>query len=1222
MRSKKNKINIIDSIIAIVLSVLAITMPITFTTLQPTIDLETQEIKQNPTINIFASIFRGVISFFDVVPSVSAEDPPVFGCCKETLNGAKCIITLENECKPGEWHEGESCENICQVGCCISNDGVCSQYTGSNECPVPPALKFIPNDLNCEQDVLCEKGCCKIGYQRRWTTEKTCVEIYSGVWDSNVPDEPTCLVSVEPEAMGCCRYDCKYQSVEECASKLAMSVLEVISQGIFVQRKCYQDVAGCDCDGETEKSCIPGFPDVYWMDSCGNTYLEDIANSCGDSQRCINNICQDSKCLDVYDNFDTAKGTFTAEPDFHGQERFEGESWCVYDMPLRTAYYAPIGSLDPVGSEHWLATCYEGEVILDHVPYRQQICEEVILNKNTGEIVMEGEFPMSRDKRYLDRTTYRSFAALSGNPWRVCYIIQNPDECNEQPYCYWIGKLNNYDFLTTELLDSVEMTPGDDLAGVGDETLKITETELGELGSPIRCLPRVSPGFNEDNKFWCEIAATVQCTLEDRLIGDSFPECDDKHWIELMAHRCRVVGDCGANMNWIGEHSYSGFLAAEIKPDKDTAENIIGKEIEVLFNVETDNDFQKFQTMVEARSIPGIVEFLGTIVGITFTLWGLFNIPYYFATGGLYVPILSLGVASAITSSAAYSWFTTSVLGFINPALLIGAAVLILASFLPVGAWRSTLEGIGWGLAAGGTMALLGASTLAGPIGVAVMIFYWAFFGVWDVDHIVVKCSGWMPPFGGDNCDKCNDPTRPCSKYRCESLGAACMYNDTIIIGQETYQLADSICTSEENDYTQPTMQSISVKDSQGGFVYVNPNTNIGLPPKTINIGQQIEPFTMLTFEIDFNKRVFCKWHDTSTGSIEEMVLPFGGVSFDEIKIEILGASSFPSDQQLYLRCVDVHGNANIAEYLLKFDVADIPDWAPPVILGTERDYNPYFGHGITELPLAIYVNEYATCRWNAGQDTAYDLMAENTECNTSLIQGVFTCDTTLTNLQPEIPNPFYIRCKDMSPQENVMQQGYELILYPTSALQIISIDPESGSTISGCEEITEVELTVETAEGANNGIATCYWSNQGFETGMTKFTETDSTIHYTEISAISQTIYIKCVDYALNIATEQADYIIYEDSDAPIITRIYEEAGSLVIRTNEDATCSFNFLGQDCQFAANDTLYATHFSQTGGKEHRTTWRNDPWYVKCYDDCMNGWEPWLSCMVIYPSEFE
>ncbi|MCL6579311.1 MAG: hypothetical protein K6T73_07995, partial [Candidatus Bathyarchaeota archaeon] len=898
----KNKNNF-DVLIAIFLSVLVATIPVVFSALQPEVNLETQEVKQNSVIDDVALIFSKVLDFVDIVPNVAAEEPPpAVGCCEETLAGAKCQDgVISGNCVAEKWHENQECKDIC-LGCCINpNDGTCNSYSVKSSCAAQGSI-FLLGDIKCEQSNLCKKGCCTIGYQKRWETNKTCVEQYRGSWDGSVPDWLTCQGGIGKDVMGCCVYNCLYNTLGECANGAGLSTQEIIRQGLWMQqKKCYESVSGCERCGTANnlgEGCIEGFPHVYKKDLCGNSYLEDIKTKCIDGQRCKEEsgraICEDVTC-NAYDNWDNNQKKFTAEPGFHGKTRYEGESWCVYDMPLRTTPYAPIGSFDPVGSEHWLATCVDGEVIMDQSVYRQQICEEVLLDKDTGEVVMEGNAPMSRDKRY-ESDNYRSFASLTGNPWRVCILINDPEKCNAQNYCYWMNELNRVGtFLTTGELDGGptlkgDMDPKGDLAGYGENSRTLSETDtrdadLGKVYAPIRCLPRVSPGFDENNKGLCNLFGTVQCTLLDRISGDSYPECDDAPWVELMAQRCRAVGDCGANINWVGEPSYEGFLAAEINPKKNASDNIIGKEIERVFNVSSDDNFKKFQASVEDK-------------GIGYKLW-------------------LAGIGSPFFSGV-------SILA--NPATIVGVILLMIASFMPLGPGRSTIEALGYGLATYGLAYGLGLASIAGPAALVAVGIYMLFWFVWDVDHIFIKCGSWMPPLGSDDCEKCNeDPLRPCNAYRCSSLGAACGYKDSIEVGGKTYPLAEAVCIGEENDHTQPVIEEIAVKDDEGNSIYVNPNTNVGLP-RTITIGQQLIAPKPLNFEVTFNEEVFCKWHNRHTDNISAMLMPFGGEDFGKIKREVLSANPLPSEQEIYLRCMDFHGNTNINEYIFNFDVQQQED--------------------------------------------------------------------------------------------------------------------------------------------------------------------------------------------------------------------------------------------------------------------------------------------------------
>ncbi len=39
---------------------------------------------------------------------------------------------------------------------------------------------------------------------------------------------------------------------------------------------------------------------------------------------------------------------------------------------------------------------------------------------------------------------------------------------------------------------------------------------------------------------------------------------------------------------------------------------------------------------------------------------------------------------------------------------------------------------------------------------------------------VTFDCMPWQAPNGGYDCDRCNEDARPCSEYRCRSLGQSC----------------------------------------------------------------------------------------------------------------------------------------------------------------------------------------------------------------------------------------------------------------------------------------------------------------------------------------------------------------------------------------------------------------------------------------------------------------
>ena len=1199
MEKKVNEQKSASIIISIFLVILTISMPITFTILQPEIDFVKGEIKQNPIVdslaNVLTIILSKVIEFFDVVPSAMAQQQE-FGCCEVMKNGAKCQISLEEECQ-SDWHKDQSCDVICQIGCCIDSQGMCTKQAISTQCLIPPALRFIANDPMCQQDPLCKYGCCTVGYQKIWTTNLTCVMVYNGVWDDTVLDELTCINQAYEEERGCCSSyaGCQYITGAECNAKRG---------SFFANRKCYE-ISTCNCTlKENEGKCVEGFPDLYKVDTCGNVYVDEIKERCGDGFcNPETNKCESGACSNIYKNvregFGPKQSTETAK---------NGESWCVYDTVLDLG-----NGTAPMGSRHWRHYCLYGkEYVEPCADYRQEVCGELqcvpLEGSTTSPHICGSKTSQSECQEAGCMWLPIKQAYCMPNRWRECFNITDEEECNKHGSCFWWT-----DFQTqVTTLSSLGLMPYYDLKineaknnwiSFSKNKRKYDSHEL-----PL-CLPKYPPGFNDDNKATMCALGNYFCQYKEEWWGldTENKECEKEEFYELIAHTCRSIGDCGIYLNYLGKNT-TGLKILEVeKPQEgqDPAERI-KKEIAAPRSysefVNAMKEFERRRGEVRdiSQFIIGVLEVLGPISIIRWLTpiqWG-------------------------ILSFKSYSGHT--LVGIIGSTLVAVGIILILISLLmPIGPARGAVQAAGTALITGGTLALatsmsvLAITGIAAAVGVFIFVLYLLGY---EEKFYMIQCNPSLPPVGGEDCHVCNeDPWRPCTKYRCESLGQACMFNDTITIGNKAYKLADAECIAIQNDGAAPWITEIEVKDLQGNSYKAEPSTTTG--PTTISIskidGSEIPDGTSVIIKIKLNEKALCMWDIESTPSISEMDFYYeSAILRDELRQQFLVKQALPF---YYVRCADAYGNANVAEYVFKFLTTTGPDLTPPVILGTDRDYNQKFGYGTTELPLSIYVNENASCRW-AKQDIDYNLMDSRTECKTKLISSGWRCDTTLTGLESEpagIANIFYIRCKDSA--GNAMQQSYQLMLYPTSPLLITSIKPEDGSRIKSCE-IKGVELEVETAEGAADGKATCYWKNQTM-IDFIRFTLTDNVTHKTNVSATTQTIIVKCVDSTLNVAQNSTSFTVEIDNTAPTITRIYKEGSQLVLRTDEKATCVYHYrMGKkaDCNFIANHTLQAREFDYTNALEHKVAWDDEPWYVKCYDECGNVGD----CIIIWPSDIE
>jgi hypothetical protein len=1195
---KKNKISRAE---AIFLLVLTITMPIVFTALQP--EVQGNEIKTNSSVDFFSNIIKMFISLFDLIPSVSAEGD--LGCCPETITGSRFQTVLLEECiykeeclYPGQlncWKRNETCP----LGCCVSPSGMCIKNAFREGCPTG---SFIANDNMCDQSELCKEGCCTVGIQSFISTNFTCYK-KQGVWDPSITLESQCISSIEQQRMGCCKSfaGCEYLTKAECSANRLGT--------FYADKKCTNDqgIPGCDCVLNSTGKCVEGKPDIYYADTCGNVYIKDIPKETCPQGFCDpgTNTCDSGDCEYTYQN--NVDGKFT--PKNTSRTMTNGASWCVYDTS-RDDPNNPTPGESTMGSRNWRHYCLYGKDYVEPCSdYRQQICME------------------------QDGTPV--YAACVDNFWTSCLNITVQEECSANPFCYWWKDVQLYNDSGTRFIPTEKFT---------EDWVVFGSTKEGMPIKPI-CLPRYPPGLSDGQDGFpnreeiCNLGSYI-CQFKQSFWGldTENKECVDadksSELYTYMAHRCKSLGDCGTWFNWLEEQT-NGFTVIQFdeKPNESSQQPRGKKELGLPQPYADYLDYTKSIWNNPTREqgagngmIAGII--WGVILGLTAV--GAITASLIAAISGIHSVLFTLGIAYTMNSAglvgAGYSM--GSVLG--GGLLVVAGVVLIIIAFTKgPGLEQGIYMSLGAGLIAAGTALIwAGLSQSWNPggliiaeIGVAVLaitaLLYWASY---DEKYYWVQCNPSTPSFGSENCEKCNnDVMRPCSKYRCESLGTACQFKDSIEISGVEFPLADGSCVSIENTNRPPYIQNISVYDRHNTKVFSK--TGLGTSPSTIDINMNGQPFpdgTSILVEITMNTKAICRWDVYPTLNFSSMDFPYQSTVLRENLKQTFAVSR--ASPYIYVRCADVHGNANINEYLFRFSTKTGSDMTPPEILATDRDYYKYFANGLEQLPLFIYVNENSYCRWSK-QDQEYELMNASVQCQTKLMQHGFRCSTNLTGLQSGITNYFFLRCNDTS--GNVNHQSYVLELESAPPIIIKSVIPENNSRIEGCSFEPQVNLTVET-EGGVDGNATCYWTLKSDYSNLTRFFQTNSNIHVTEATVYPNqinTIYIKCGDSALNDARTTTQFMVYVDLEKPSIIKVLGGT-SLTIKTNEEAKCSFNFnFGKktnSCSFIANDSLYAKEFS-TDGLTHTTSWDSDPWYIKCYDKCGNGVFG-NDCTIIYPQE--
>ncbi|MEK6890694.1 MAG: hypothetical protein AABX03_01000, partial [Nanoarchaeota archaeon] len=476
------------------------------------------------------------------------------------------------------------------------------------------------------------------------------------------------------------------------------------------------------------------------------------------------------------------------------------------------------------------------------------------------------------------------------------------------------------------------------------------------------------------------------------------------------------------------------------------------------------------------------------------------------------------------------------------------------------------------------------------------------------------------------NCEFCNDdPDKPCSKYRCESLGQNCKLINENTGQDECITVQNTLGTPRITPYYEILNQSFKYIDvSDNGFkirqddgecvkaftpIVFGVKTNI---PSVCRIGEERGNYTDLSYDF-LEGEIYTENHTTATylPSVESIIASEVN-NPDEFATAVSNQSIYnyildkTGDVNLYVKCTSVEGQETPVDYQINFCVRPGPDLTAPVVTATAPANNAVIRYNSTMWQSGFFINEPSQCKWSK-ENVGYFEMQNTMDCETDVDGGTFLGYPCLTNLTIEgEENKFYISCRDQPwlGNENTSRNignNYEYNLRKSSSdLQISSIQP-SGTIVKGSEPAS-IDLTLSTSGGAENGQSVCQYSmnNQTYIT----FKNTISNSHSQTFTSLIRGNYnfnIRCVDNAGNIAMGNTSFKLELDTKAPEITRIYYSNGNLAFFTDEDAICSYKINSPACGFNVDD-INATKIDDFSSTSHDLQWDEKTIYsVKCKD---------------------
>lgn len=499
---------------------------------------------------VFGIILLAGVAIAQVSPPGSSNNPNVGSqlqtvCCEQTNSGAFCQNVPSNECKPGSRQVPTSCESTsyCKVGTCYdSTEGTCLDNTPQLVCNANGGV------WSEEEPPQCSLGCCVLGDQAAYVSLVRCKRLssYLGLetnYDNSISNELACIEKVQQQEVGACVYEfefektCKFGTRAECNTQTGGNA-SLVGGTFYANKLCSAEELGTICGPTTKTTCVAGKDGVYFVDSCGNpaniydsSKIEDqlywsdvispsqscnpsasnaLSSSCGNCDYLQGSICRDENSAGKNPSYgDYICANLNCQNTQNGQSYKHGESWCVYDDAGGN------GNADnSVGSRFYKHVCINGEEVLEQ-------CED-----------FRAEECISQEVNGFSQ------AACKVNRWQDCLQQTEKLACENEDLrdCNWKEGI---------LLQSLTNSSSE----------KVTGT----------CFPENKPGFN----FWEDVETTNLCSVASETCIVKFEKglfdgeecvenchCREEGWEKEKSEICKMIGDCGPSINWLGQKGY------------------------------------------------------------------------------------------------------------------------------------------------------------------------------------------------------------------------------------------------------------------------------------------------------------------------------------------------------------------------------------------------------------------------------------------------------------------------------------------------------------------------------------------------------------------------------------------------------------------------------------------------------------------------------------------
>jgi len=1130
------------------------------------------------------------------------------GTCYSSDSGSCYANTPRATCEAEEgttW-TSDAIDDVpqCQLGCCVIGDQAffvtevqCKSVGSEYEDAAVSFDDSIETEGACLDSVKnLDFGCCVDGDSYTFTTRESCASAGEEEVGTNFTEQgfhEDMLCSNDLLSSGCAKqqttecYQGKVYWVDSCGNR--ENIYSTDERASYNEGYALAEQDSCTVSGANDASCGN-------CDYAGGSLCGDDVNGVMDVGEFT---CVDLNCESTFQN--------DASP-LSGSDRLNGESWCIYDSHTGEA-------LDTVGSRQYRHLCLQGEEVTEEcADFREEVCLSGVLTEDVLGTL---------DALHLSDASSYVEAACRDNRYETCQACNDEEgltarnDCctdEDQRDCYWMESgLETDESLEEELPEGIcvpQVPPGlqfwsDD--GQGDGVATSTTCDVASTTCTVTYrisgVTRLLGGADNPDKW--------------DIISESPDGCASRDWFVDQNTLCRAQADCGAYFNYIGEPGYDGFVSTMFdeefflplaeENDEFTEEDL--GDWDYLASVdeidESKTPFLSFHSASAWRNPATYIAVISAVAG------GIANAKNGECAEATVPPVTSPSVEetneAARTRVLACTEKYRSMYDFCSsePDLEVcNAQVEILYSQCiaeqktapefseqaPAVPRRGPVEDLGQkaaGAAEGKIFSQIfdnAGCFVSGVIPLPIKILggkekapftkwmNWVTFvttAYLVVDYANdnettiaynVDCRFWQPPEGGDNCELCNNADMPCSEYRCRSLGASCdLVNEGT--GNET-------CISLfVNDVNSPLIEPAEGLISDD--LTIREGTEEGA--RGFEVQELIPAFTNVQLGIQTDEPAVCKYSAEPSAEYDTMNNYFGSELYlynhsilfslgDEVTQEEIVALN-QGIYTIYVRCSDVQGNANEADYFIRFTVDTTPDLTPPEVVYTSIEDGAYMAYQLDETAFSLWTNEPATCHWN-NNDTAYEFMGNTMDCadsgyqQSSIYYGAYECSTTLAGVTDDEENKFYFRCEDQS--GNMNEDSFVFTTRASeSELDITSVSPENVIYDA------DVTLEVETDGGAENGKALCAYSTEdvGYNS-MIKFANSNDTVHTQSLILVpgDYTYYFVCQDIAGNQASNSTSFSVDVDTTGPTIENFYADAAYavLVLEMDEASSCEY----------------------------------------------------------------